>query len=207
MSVQKLGGRYMLKSEREKMTSGEIYNSQTEELIEDRLRAKELLKRFNDAGVREIELRKKTLDELFGSTNGEFYIEQPFFCSYGYNIHWGKNAYANYNLTILDNGRVSVGDNVMIGPSVQLLTACHPLCAEERNTLFEFTRPIIIGDNVWIGGGAVILPGVSIGKNSVIGAGSVVTKDIPDDVVAAGNPCRVIREITVNDKILNHKKP
>lgn len=192
----------MLKSEREKMTSGQLYNSQVEELIEDRLYAKELIKRFNDAEVREIELRKKILEELFGTTNGEFYIEQPFFCSYGYNIHWGKNAYANYNLTILDNGKVTVGDNVMIGPNVQLLTACHPLDADERNALIEFTRPIKIKDNVWIGGGAVVLPGVTIGKNSVIGAGSVVTKDIPDNVVAAGNPCRVIREITVEDKIL-----
>jgi maltose O-acetyltransferase len=104
-------------------------------------------------------------------------------------------------LTILDNGRVVVGDNVMIGPNVQLLTACHPIYADERNTLFEFTKPIIIGDNVWIGGGVTVLPGVSIGKNSVIGAGSVVTKDVPDNVVAAGNPCRIIREITANDKI------
>lgn len=192
----------MLSSEREKMVTGQLYNSLSKDLIEDRLYTKEQLKRFNEAGVREIELRKKILEEMFSTTNGEFYIEQPFFCSYGYNIHWGKNAYANYNLTIIDNGKVEVGDNVMIGPSVQLLTACHPLDAEERNALIEFTKPIIIGDNVWIGGGAIVLPGVTIGKNCVIGAGSVVTKDIPNDVVAAGNPCRIIREITAKDKIL-----
>lgn len=193
----------MLKSEGEKMASGELYNSMSEELIESRLKAKEQIKRFNEAGVRETQLKRRILEELFGSTRGEFYIEQPFFCTYGYNIHWGKNAYANYNLTILDCGKVEVGDNAMMGPGVQLLTACHPLDKDERNAHIEFTRPIKVGDNVWIGGGAIILPGVTIGENSVIGAGSVVTKDIPDNVVAAGNPCKVIREITAEDKIYN----
>jgi maltose O-acetyltransferase len=193
----------MLKSEREKMISGELYNFQTEELKEDRLRAKELLRQFNEAGVREFELRKKILEKLLGTINGEFYIEQPFFCNYGYNIHWGKNAYANYNLTILDNGRVVVGDNVMIGPNVQLLTACHPIYADERNTLFEFTKPIIIGDNVWIGGGVTVLPGVSIGKNSVIGAGSVVTKDVEGAKIVAGNPARVLRDVPEDQLLKN----
>lgn len=193
---------YTIHSEREKMTSGELYNSQDEELIEDRLRAKELLKRFNEAGIREIELKKDLLGELLGSTEKEFFIEQPFYCSYGYNIHWGRNSYANYNLTVLDNGKVTVGNNVMLGPNVQLLTACHPLHWQERISLIEYTKPIIIGDNVWVGGGVIILPGVTIGKNSVIGAGSVVTKNIPDNVVAAGNPCKMIRNITEDDKIL-----
>lgn len=193
--------RCMKISEREKMTSGQLYNSLKDELIEDRINAKEQIKLFNDSEVREIKFRKEILGKLFAATNGDFYIEQPFFCIYGYNIYWGKNAYANFNLTVLDNGKVEVGDNVMIGPNVQLLTACHPLDVDERNAHIEFTKPIIIRDNVWIGGGVTVLPGVTIGQNSVIGAGSVVTKDIPDNVVAAGNPCKVIKEITAKDKI------
>lgn len=190
-------------SEREKMVSGQLYNSLTDELVEDRTRTKEAIKKFNASEVRDLQFRKNILENLFGSTSGEFLIEQPFFCLYGYNVHIGKNAYANYNLTILDNGKVTIGNNVMIGPGVQLLTACHPIDASERNTLTEFTKPITIKDDVWIGGGVVVTPGVTIGKGSVIGAGSVVTKDIPDGVVAAGNPCRVIRYITDKDKILN----
>lgn len=188
-------------SEREKMTSGQLYNSLVDELIEDRTHAKELLKQFNDAGVREIELRKGILTQLFGRTKGAFYIEPPFYCCYGYNIYWGKNAYANFNLTVLDQGLVTVGDNVMIGPGVQLLTACHPIDAAERNSHIEYSKPITIKDNAWIGGGVVVTPGVTIGSNSVIGAGSVVTKDIPDNVVAVGNPCRIVREITSKDRI------
>jgi acetyltransferase-like isoleucine patch superfamily enzyme len=194
---------YMEMGEREKMTSGQFYNSQVKELIEDRMYAKEIIKRFNDSGVRQHELRKEILMQLFGATNGEFYIEPPFFCCYGYNIHFGNNSYANYNLTILDQAKVTIGNNVMIGPSVQLLTACHPIVAAERNTLIEYSKPITIKDNVWIGGGVIVTPGVTIGCNSVIGAGSVVTKDIPDNVVAVGNPCRVIRGITASDKVLN----
>lgn len=190
-------------SEREKMTSGQLYNSQAAELIEDRLCAKELIKQFNNTGAREIELREKILEKLFGTIDNGLYIEPPFYCSYGYNIHCGKKVYANYNLTILDNGKVTIGDNVMIGPNVQLLTACHPIDANERNALMEFTKSITIKDDVWIGGGAIVTPGVTIGKNSVIGAGSIVTKDIPDNVVAAGNPCRIIRQITNKDKVLN----
>jgi maltose O-acetyltransferase len=191
----------MEQDEREKMTSGHLYNSLADELIEDRIKAKELIKQFNDSGVRVVGLRKDILRKLFGYIGDESFIEQPFFCSYGYNIHWGKNSYANYNLSVLDNGKVTVGDNVMIGPNVQLLTACHPLDALERNTHTEFTKPVTIKDNVWIGAGVIIVPGVTIGENSVIGAGSVVTRDIPCNVVAAGNPCRVIREITDRDKI------
>lgn len=181
--------------EREKMTSGQLYNSLVDELVEDRTCAKELFRQFNDTEVRETELRKEILKKLFGSTDGNFCIEQPFFCAYGYNIHWGKDSYANYNLTILDCGKVTIGNNVMIGPNVQLFTACHPIDPIERNALIEFTKPITIKDNVWIGGGVTVVPGVTIGTNSVIGAGSVVTKDIPDNVVAAGNPCCIIRKI------------
>lgn len=193
----------MTKSEREKMTCGELYFSLADELMEDRQYAKELIKQFNDTDVREAELRKRILEQLFESTNGEFYIEPPFYCCYGYNVHWGKNAYANYNLTILDQGKVTVGDHVMIGPNVQLLTACHPIDAEERNAHIEYSMPITIRDNAWLGGGVIVTPGVTIGENCVIGAGSVVTKDIPDNVVAVGNPCRVIRKITEKDKILH----
>lgn len=192
----------MTQSEREKMTSGNLYNSMTDELVEDRTRAKELIRQFNDSEVRATGFRIDIIRKLFGSFGEASYIEQPFFCTYGYNIHWGRNSYANYNLTILDNGKVTVGNNVMIGPNVQLITACHPIDAHERNTYTEFTKPVTIKDNVWIGAGVTIVPGVTIGENSVIGAGSVVTRDVPPNVVAAGNPCRVIREITDRDKVI-----
>jgi maltose O-acetyltransferase len=137
---------------------------------------------------------------LFGCVKGNFFIEPPFHCDYGCNIEIGENFYANYNLVILDCAKVTIGDNVLIGPNVGIYTAGHPLHFELRKEELEFASPITIEDNVWIGGNVVLNPGVTIGRNSVIGSGSVVTKDTLANVVAAGNPCRVIREITDADK-------
>ena len=139
--------------------------------------------------------RKHFFKELLGKTGQKFYIENPFTCDYGSNIYWGENSYANFGCIILDAAPVYIGENVMMAPSVKLLTATHPIEFKERNSGLEFAKSITIGDNVWIGGGAIINPGVTIGKNSVIGSGSVVTKDIPENVVAAGNPCKVLKEI------------
>ena len=147
-----------------------------------------------------IEERNELLRSLFGSVKGNFFIEPPFRCDYGCNIEIGENFYANYNLVILDCAKVTIGDNVLIGPNVGIYTAGHPLHFELRNEEWEFACPITIEDNVWIGGNVVLNPGVTVGRNSVVGSGSVVTKDIPANVVAAGNPCRVIRESTDADK-------
>lgn len=186
--------------EKDKMLSGELYKSFDAELLAERQRAKEIVFRYNSLQPSMIEERNELLWSLFGSVKGNFFIEPPFRCDYGCNIEIGENFYANYNLVILDCAKVTIGDNVLIGPNVGIYTAGHPLHFELRNEELEFASPITIEDNVWIGGNVVLNPGVTIGRNSVIGSGSVVTKDIPADVVAAGNPCRVIREITDADK-------
>lgn len=186
--------------EKEKMLSGELYKSFDAELLAERQRAKEIVFRYNSLQPSMIEERNELLKSLFGSVKGNFFIEPPFRCDYGCNIEIGENFYANYNLVILDCAKVTIGDNVLIGPNVGIYTAGHPLHFELRNEEWEFACPITIEDNVWIGGNVVLNPGVTVGRNSVVGSGSVVTKDIPADVVAAGNPCRVIREITDADK-------
>lgn len=189
-----------MSSEKEKMLSGELYKSFDAELLAERQRAKEIVFRYNSLQPSMIEERNELLRSLFGSVKGNFFIEPPFRCDYGCNIEIGENFYANYNLVILDCAKVTIGDNVLIGPNVGIYTAGHPLHFELRNEEWEFACPITIEDNVWIGGNVVLNPGVTIGRNSVVGSGSVVTKDIPANVVAAGNPCRVIREITDADK-------
>lgn len=181
-------------TEKEKMLAGMPYNSLDKELSEDRLRAKKLCKKFNEMEPDKFEERKAILNELF-KTDQNCYIEPNFFCDYGYNIEIGKGFYANHNCVILDVNKVKIGNNVMFGPNVQVYTATHPLNAQERISGIEMGYAIEIGDNVWIGGGAIICPGVKIGANTTIAAGSVVTKDIPANVLAAGNPCRVIREL------------
>ena len=140
------------------------------------------------------------LKALLGKTGENLLIEAPFYCDYGWNIEVGENFFANYHLTILDVGKVTIGKNVQIAPNVSIYTAGHPIHPDSRNSGYEYGIPVAIGDNVWIGGNAVIMPGVVIGSNTVIGAGSVVTKNIPDWSVAAGNPCRVIRQITEEDR-------
>lgn len=184
-----------MKTEKEKMLDGELYNAMDPVLYAERIRAKELLYDYNHTRPSEKEIRERILRELLGSTGDNFLIEQPFNCDYGYNIRVGENFYANVGCTILDVAPVTIGDNVMLAPNVNIYTAGHPLDAEIRNSGLEYAYPVNIGNNVWIGGNVTIVPGVTIGDNTVIGAGSVVTKDIPANVVAVGNPCRVVREI------------
>ena len=182
-------------TEREKMLSGELYNGADEELAAARRRARLLMRQFNDAPVENDNARRAILRKLFNSCGETLHIEPPFRCDYGLNISIGERFYANFGVVILDCAQVTIGDDVKLAPNVQIYTAHHPLNAQTRRTWLELASPITIGNNVWIGGGAIILPNVSIGDNSVIGAGSVVTKDIPTNVVAAGNPCRVLRTL------------
>lgn len=182
------------------MTMGEPYIPMGRELFDQRQHAKEQLFLYNNLAPSKIKARNQLLKGLFKETGSRFFIEPPFRCDYGYNIRLGENFYANYNLTILDSAPVHFGDDVLIGPNVSLFTASHPIHPEPRVAGWEFAKPIAIGDRVWIGGHTVINPGVTIGENTVIGAGSVVTKDIPANVVAVGNPCRVLREITEADR-------
>ena len=189
-----------MKSEKEKMISGKPYIAFGDELLAERQYAKEMIFDFNSLRPNQIDERNEILKRLLGKTKDKYFIEPPFRCDYGYNIESGENFYSNYNLIILDCAPVKIGDNVLIGPNVSIYTAGHPLHYEIRNQEYEYAFPIIIGDNVWIGGNVVINPGVSIGENSVIGSGSVVTKDIPNNVIAIGNPCKVLRVITDDDK-------
>lgn len=189
-----------MKSEKEKMISGKPYKAFGDELLAERQYAKEMIFDFNSLRPNQIDERNEILKRLLGKTKDKYFIEPPFRCDYGYNIEIGENFYSNYNLIILDCAPVKIGDNVLIGPNVSIYTAGHPLHYEIRNQEYEYAFPVIIGDNVWIGGNVVINPGVSIGENSVIGSGSVVTKDIPNNVIAIGNPCKVLRVITDDDK-------
>lgn len=195
-----------MSSEKEKMLSGKPYFAFDDELLKERQYAKGLIYTYNSLHPDEIDKRNEIIKKLFGKIKGTFFIEPPFRCDYGYNIEIGDNFYSNYNMIILDCARVIIGDNVMFGPNVGIYTAGHPLHYEIRNTQYEFAFPISIGDNVWIGGNVVINPNIAIGNNSVIGSGSVVTRDIPDNVIAAGNPCKILRELTENDKLYYFKK-
>ena len=188
--------------EKEKMLSGKLYKSFGDVLFNERQKAKGLVFELNNLHPNDIEARNNIVKDLFGKVGIRFHIEPPFRCDYGYNIEIGENFYSNYNLTILDCASVTIGDNVMIAPNVSIFTAGHPIHFEPRNEEFEYAYPIEIKNNVWIGGNVVINPGVTIGENSVIGSGSVVTKDIPANVVAVGNPCKVIKKITDTDKKL-----
>jgi len=183
-------------TEKEKMFNGELYTPLKDGvLVQEMLNAKELCYQYNHLKPSQINERKEIIKKLFGKVEEDFLIEQPFICDYGYNIKIGKNFYANHNLTILDANEVSFGDDVLIAPNCSFYTATHPIDVQFRKQGLEYAKPIKIGNNVWIGGNVVVLPGVTIGDNSVIGAGSVVTKDIPANVVAVGNPCREIRKI------------
>lgn len=184
-------------TEKEKMLAGELYLASDPELIGERERAQRLLARFNAlAGLDDGGESGRILKELLGAVGDNCSIQPAFRCDYGYNIRVGRNFFANYDCVILDVCRVQIGDNVMLGPRVGIYAATHPLEADVRVSMLESGRPVSIGDNVWIGGAALILPGVSIGSNAVIGAGSVVVKDIPEGVLAVGNPCRVLRKIS-----------
>ncbi|WP_113636507.1 sugar O-acetyltransferase [Nubsella zeaxanthinifaciens] len=192
-------------TEKEKMLAGKAYQAGDKELSRDRLKAREIVFEFNNLAPKQIKQRKQLIKQLFGKTDTMFYIEPPFRCDYGYNIEIGDHFYSNFNLTILDCAKVSIGSHVFFGPNVAIYTAGHPFHHYLRNKEYEWAQPITIGDNVWLGGNVVINPGVTIGHNVVIGSGSVVTKAIPDNVFAAGNPCKVIREITDADKEFYYK--
>lgn len=188
-------------TEKEKMLNQEYYISWDKKLVEEREKAKDLLFQFNNTKPSLRHERNEIVRALFGSVGKNPWIESPFSCDYGYNITVGDNFYTNTNCTILDCARVTIGDNVLIGPNVSFYTPNHAMDAQERKEGYERSLQITIGNNVWISGSVTLLPGVTIGDNSIIGAGSVVTKSIPANVVAAGVPCRVIRPISAEDKV------
>lgn len=184
-----------MKTEKEKMITAEPYNPADPELVAERTEARRMIRLYNQTLETEEEKRTEILKEFFGTTGEMIYIEPNFRCDYGYNTHVGENFYANFNCVILDAAEVRIGDNCFIAPGVHIYTATHPLNAKERISGIEYGKPVTIGNNVWIGGGAIINPGVQVGDNVVIGSGSVVTKDVPGNVVVGGNPARIIKEI------------
>ena len=181
-------------TEREKMLAGELYDPLDPELAAARERARDLCQALNATREADADGRRRILIELFGAGGDQVWMQPPFYCDYGSNIFLGERVFFNFNCVVLDVCAVRIGDFTLFGPAVQIYTATHPLDAELRRTR-EFAKPVTIGSDVWVGGGAIICPGVTIGSRSVIGAGSVVTRDIPEDVFAAGNPCRVIRTL------------
>jgi maltose O-acetyltransferase len=186
--------RAMAVSERQKMLAGELYDPMDGELVAARQRARDLCQDLNASREAEHELRRALLVKLFGRGGDSVWMQPPFFCDYGSNIELGERVFFNFNCVVLDVCKVAIGSFTLFGPSVQILTPLHPLDADLRRRE-EYGKPVTIGSDVWVGGGAIILPGVAIGARAVIGAGSVVTRDVPESTFAAGNPCRVIREI------------
>lgn len=189
----------------DRMHSQKLYFCTDQDLIKEQTRCLDILYDFNQTRPSETEKRKEIMKKLFAEVGECCYIEPPLHTNWGKHVHMGKNVYANFNLTLVDDTHIYIGDYVMFGPNVTVATATHPIEPNLRRQQAEFNVPIHIGDNVWIGAGAVILPGITIGENSVIGAGSVVTKDIPSNVVAVGNPCRILREINERDKKYYYK--
>lgn len=183
-----------MSAEKQKMIAGEYYLAADDTLRADRLAARHLIHRYNHTGPDETAVREALLTELLGRVD-EAWIEPSFRCDYGYNIFLGKNFYANFDCVILDVCPVHIGDNCMFAPGVHIYTATHPLDAETRNSGVEFGQPVTIGNNVWIGGRAIVNPGVTIGDNVVVGSGAVVTKDVPANSVVAGNPARIIKTL------------
>ena len=184
-----------MKTEREKMLAEELYNPLDPDLVRGRERARDLCKALNVTCEANSEERQRIAQELFGTGGESAWIQPPFHCDYGANIRLGKNVFFNFNCVVLDVCEVVIGDHTLFGPAVQIYTAMHPMDAVMRRTQ-EYGKPVTIGSDVWVGGGAIICPGVKIGSRAVVGAGSVVTRNIPDSVFAAGNPCRVIRELS-----------
>ena len=191
-----------MKSEKEKSKEGKLYDANYDaELLAERDLCKEKCYDLNNLRPQRINDKENIIKNLFGKTGKIFTIVSPFYCDYGYNIEVGENFFINMNCIILDEAKVTFGDNVFIAPNCGFYTAGHPLDVEQRNKGLEYAYPITIGNNVWIGAHVCVLPGVTIGDNTVIGAGSIVNKNIPANVLAAGNPCKVIRNITEEDKL------
>lgn len=192
-------------NQKERMLRGLPYKAWLDGLSEERLACSKKIYEYNHLPPERWEERPALLKQLLGKTGEEITINEPFHCDYGYNIEVGENFFANYNFTVLDVGKVIIGDNAFIAPNVSIYTAGHPIHPLPRNSGYEYGLDIVIGDNVWLGGSVSIMPGVHIGSNVVIGGGSVVTRDIPDNVLAVGNPCRVVREITEEDRKYYYK--
>jgi maltose O-acetyltransferase len=184
-----------MSSEREKMLAGVLYDPRDQELCADRRRARLLCKAFNSTRDDEFDLRAGLMKDLIPAAGEGVWIEPPFYCDYGHNITLGDKVFFNFDCVVLDVAPVRIGSGVLFGPAVQIYAATHPLPAADRRTGLELGRPVEIGDEAWIGGGVIVCPGVRIGARSVIGAGSVVTRHVPNDVFAAGNPCRIVRAI------------
>lgn len=187
------------------MLAGLPYKAWLDGLQEERMENRIKVREFNQLHPSKEEEADQIIRSILGSAGENVHMEPPFHCDYGKNIEVGKNFYSNFNCTILDVGKVVIGDNVMFAPNVSIFTAGHPVHPDSRNSGYEYGIGVTIGDNVWIGGNVTVNPGVTIGKNSVIGSGSVVTRDIPENVIAAGNPCKVIREITKEDRDYYYK--
>jgi maltose O-acetyltransferase len=179
----------------QKMVDGELYDAADPQLIEQLVATREKIREYNQLLPSQLSEQRAILKELLGSCGDEILINQPFRCDYGCNIHVGERFFANFNLTVLDEAPVNIGHDAFIGPNVSIYTACHSTNVEERNSRREWAQPVNIGNNVWIGGSVTILPGVTIGDGVTIGAGSVVTKDVPANVVVAGNPAKIIKRL------------
>lgn len=192
-------------NQKDRMLAGLPYKAWLDGLSEERMENKLKIYEYNLLRPNETEKMNKLIKEILGKTDDNVFIEQPFHCDYGKNIEVGNNFFANYNCTILDVGKVIIGNNVQFAPNVSLYTAGHPIHPDSRNSGYEYGIGITIGNNVWLGGNVVVNPGIHIGNNVVIGSGSVVTKDIPDNVIAVGNPCKIIREITEEDRKYYYK--
>jgi maltose O-acetyltransferase len=186
-----------MSSEREKMLAGELYDPLDAELVADRERARDLCQALNGTREAQRDERRRIVGELFACGGGSVWLQPPFFCDYGTNIELGERVFFNFYCIVLDAARVRIGSFTLLGPAVQILTPLHPLDPKARRGQ-EYARPVTIGSDVWIGGGAIVLPGVTIGSGAVIGAGSVVTRDVPAGAFAAGNPCRVIRAVAAD---------
>jgi len=191
----------MTMSQRERRANGLLYVSRSEGMTEDRIRGKELMYDFNHLRPGEVEKRRELLGKMFGGMTGECWIEPPLYFCYGSHIFLGEGVYMNMGVTLIDDYTITIGNRVLIGPNVTIATSGHPVHPEVRMQRQIYALPITIGDRVWIGAGAIICPGVTIGENAVIGAGSVVTRDVPANCIAVGNPCRVLREVTEEDRV------
>ena len=185
---------------KEKLRTTDLYICDDPEFVQEQSKRMDLLFDINNTRPSNLEKRNLLIKEFFEDAGEGLYIELPFRANWGFNTHWGKNCYANFNLTLVDDNEIFIGDNCMLAPNVVIATAGHPLDPDLRSAYGQFAMPVVIGNNVWIGANTVVMPGVTIGDNTVIGAGSVVTKDIPSGVVACGNPCRVMRAVGERDK-------